>query len=243
MYILIDIGGTKTRIALTEHREAFLSPVTFNTPQDFEEWFTRLSSEVATMLEGKKVEGLVAGVPATLTKDGVIENAPNLPLWKDMALSKRLSDRFSCEVMLHNDTALVGLGEALYGAGKGHQIVAYLTISTGVNGVRIINGKIDSNIYGFEIGHSIIDNGKDVESLISGGALARRFGKPSHEVHDIALWEQVNHYAGVFGANTVMYWSPSIVVYGGPVMNDLHIEIIEKEAKQLLHPWFQKLQL
>jgi predicted NBD/HSP70 family sugar kinase len=44
----------------------------------------------------------------------------------------------------------------------------------------------------------------------------------------------VNHYAGIFGANTIMYWSPSIIVYGGPVMNDLHIEIIEKEAKQFL---------
>ena len=31
-----------------------------------------------------------------------------------------------------------------------------------------------------------------------------------------------------------MYWSPSIIVYGGPVMNDLHIEIIEREAKQFL---------
>lgn len=235
MYILIDIGGTKTRVALTEHREAFLPPVTFETPQDFEEWFTRLSSEVAILLQGKKVHGLVVGVPATLTQDGIIEKAPNLPLWKDVTLSKRLEKHFSCNVLLRNDTALVGLGEALYGAGKDKAIVAYLTISTGVNGVRIVDGKIDSNVFGFEIGHSIIEEGRDVESLISGGALARRFGKPSHEVHDISVWERVNHYAGVFGANTVMYWSPSIIVYGGPVMNDLHIETIEKEAKQLLH--------
>ena len=235
MYILIDIGGTKTRVALTEHREAFLEPVVFPTPQNFEEWMTQLKETSATLSQGKKIHGVVVGLPGTITKDGVIEVTPNLPEWSEVPLKEKLEKYFSCSALLENDAALVGLGEAMFGAGKGHPIVAYITISTGVGGVRIVDGKIDRNIFGFEIGHTIIEKDRDVESLISGGALERRFGKPSHEVHDVGLWEQVNHYAGVFGANTTMYWSPSIVVYGGPVMNDLHIEIIEKEAKQLLH--------
>jgi predicted NBD/HSP70 family sugar kinase len=140
----------------------------------------------------------------------------------------------SSTVLLANDAALVGLGEAVFGAGKGHDIVAYITISTGVGGARIVHGTIDSAIASFEIGHTIIDKDHDVESLISGGALEKRFGKPSKEVHDVAVWEKVHHYAGIFGANTIMYWSPSVIVYGGPVMNDLHIEIIEKEAKHYL---------
>lgn len=235
MYILIDIGGTKTRVALTEHREAFLEPVVFSTPHNFDEWFTTLKDTALLMLQGRKVHGIVAGVPGTITHDGVIQTTPNLPLWEGTHLKQTLEDFFSCSALLKNDTALVGLGEATFGAGKEYPIVAYLTISTGVNGVRIVDKKIDKSIFGFEIGHSIIDDGHDVESLISGGALERRFGKPSHEVHDIKLWEKVNYYAGVFGANTTMYWSPSIIVYGGPVMNDLHIETIEKEAKKCLH--------
>lgn len=235
MYILIDIGGTKTRVALTEHREAFLEPVVFLTPQDFEEWVLRLKESVTLLTQGRKVHGLVSGVPGTLTENGSIVMTPNLPLWQGIPLKQHLEALFDCKVILKNDTSLVGLGEAVYGAGKGHAIVAYLTISTGVNGVRIVDGHIDHTTFGFEIGHTIIDKNHDVESLISGGALERRYGKPSHEVHDVALWEKINHYAGVFGANTTMYWSPSIVVYGGPVMNDLHIEVIEKEAKQLLH--------
>lgn len=234
MYILIDIGGTKTRVALTEHREAFLEPVVFHTPQNFEEWITQLRDAVISLSQGRKIHGIVSGVPGVLTDEGVIRKTPNLPEWQGVPIKERLEKLFDCPTSLHNDTSLVGLGEAVYGAGKGHTIVAYLTISTGVNGVRIVDGSIDRNMYGFEIGHTIIDGTHDVESLISGGALERRFGKPSHEVHDVSLWEKVNHYAGVFGANTTMYWSPSIIVYGGPVMNDLHIEIIEKEAKQLL---------
>ena len=234
MYILIDIGGTKTRVTLTEHREAFHPPVVFETPQDFEEWVTLLKESAKPFHNGRKITGVIAGVPGTFTHDGHIKKTPNLPLWADTPLQKILEELFSCEVVLENDAALVGLGEAVYGAGKGHAIVAYVTISTGVGGVRIVDEKIDRSTFGFEIGHTIIDKHHDVESLISGGALERRFGKPSHEVHDVSLWEKINHYAGVFGANTVMYWSPSIIVYGGPVMNDLHIEIIEKEAKVLL---------
>jgi glucokinase len=234
MYILIDIGGTKTRVTLTEHREAFLPPVVFETPQDFEEWLNALKEAAKPFHNGRKINGVIAGVPGTFTHEGHIKKTPNLPLWADIPLRQKLEELFSCSVILENDAALVGLGEAVYGAGKGHGIVAYVTISTGVGGVRIVDGKIDHSTFGFEIGHTIIDRHHDVESLISGGALERRFGKPSHEVHDVSLWEKINHYAGVFGANTIMYWSPSIIVYGGPVMNDLHIEIIEKEAKALL---------
>lgn len=234
MYLLIDIGGTKTRVTLTEHREAFLPPITFETPQNFEEWLGVLSKECSLLHGGRKINGVVVGVPGTFTHDGIIVKTPNLLEWIDRPIKHTLEELFSCAVIVENDAALVGLGEAVYGAGKGNTIVAYITISTGVGGVRIVDEKIDRSTYGFEIGHSIIDRGHDVESLISGGALEKRFGKPSHEVHDILLWEKVNHYAGILGANTAMYWSPSIIVYGGPVMNDLHIEVIEKEAKALL---------
>ena len=70
MYILIDIGGTKTRVTITEHREAFLPPVIFPTPQDPHEWLTVVKDAVKTFTSGRKIEGLVAGVPGTLTKDG-----------------------------------------------------------------------------------------------------------------------------------------------------------------------------
>jgi predicted NBD/HSP70 family sugar kinase len=234
MYILIDIGGTKTRVTLTEHREAFLPPIVFHTPQELSEWEEELKKAKEELLHGRQVLGVIAGVPATLTEFGEIEVAPNLPKWAGVKLKEKLETLFYCKAVLNNDTALVGLGEAVYGAGKDHPIVAYVTISTGVNGVRVVDGKIDRSTFGFEIGHTIIHDEHDVENYISGGSLERKYGRPSHEVHDVHLWEKVNHYAGIFGANTIMYWSPSIIVYGGPVMNDLHIEIIEKEAKQFL---------
>ncbi len=247
MYILIDIGGTKTRIAAARAEDSFGEPDVFKTPQDFTEWLAAVHRSTETLRNDKELKGVILGVPGTFTKNGVILKTPNLPHWQGIPLQEHLQKLFHTDIILHNDTALVGLGEAVYGAGKDHTIVAYLTISTGVNGVRIVDGKIDRNTHGFEIGHTIIDveHEKDVESIISGGALERRFGKPSHEVQDVNLWEKISRYAGIFSANTTMYWSPSIIIIGGPVMNDLHIDTIEKEAKRHLymykeHPVFMR---
>ena len=96
MYILIDIGGTKTRVAVTEHREAFLEPVVFPTPQDFNEWFILLKDTAKTLLQGRKVNGLVAGLPGTFTDEGVIIVTPNLVHWENVSLQQHLSDYFSC---------------------------------------------------------------------------------------------------------------------------------------------------
>ena len=118
MYILIDIGGTKTRVTFTKHKEAFLPPEVFSTPQNFEEWSNALNELARKLSGGKKIEGVVAGVPGTFSPEGVIFKTPNLPEWKDAPLKKRLEELFSCRAIIENDTALVGLGEAVFGAGK-----------------------------------------------------------------------------------------------------------------------------
>ncbi|MEN9551768.1 MAG: hypothetical protein RI935_145 [Candidatus Parcubacteria bacterium] len=236
MFILIDVGGTKTRIGVGRNEDTIAPPVVFSTHKQFDTWLAEVQTVMKNLCNDPSLRGVIIGIPGTFTKDGVIIKTPNLPLWQGVPIRHHLEKLCRCEIHLYNDTALVGLGEAVYGAGKGHSIVSYLTISTGVNGVRIVDGAIDRNTFGFEIGHSIIDieHDRDVESLISGGSLEREFGKPSHEVHDVMLWEKISRRAGIFGANTAMYWSPSMIIYGGPVMNDLHLEIIEKEAKRHL---------
>src|SRR4030066_415253 len=54
--------------------------------------------------------------------------------------------------------------EKVKGAGKGFNIVAFLTIGTGVGGARIVGGKPDANVFGFEPGHQIIDLGGNIFS-------------------------------------------------------------------------------
>ena len=80
------------------------------------------------------------------------------------------------------------------GAGKGEEIVAYIKVSTGIGGVRIVDGKIDRNILGFEPGYQIIDptgtlcpicdSAGHLKSHVSGAALEARFNKRAYKITD-----------------------------------------------------------
>lgn len=236
MYILIDIGGTKTRVASSVDKEALSEPIIFPTSQNFDTWFAELLSHVAALTYGRQVTAIVAGMAGIFSLDhSVIHTSPHLPNWQGIDLKYKLGGWFNCEAIIENDTALVGLGEAVFGTGKDHDIAVYITLSTGVGGVRIVDKKIDRNKFGFEIGHQIVDGDKELEYYLAGSSHEKRFGMPSREIKDTAFWKEVTHYAGVLAANTTMYWSPSVIIFNGPVMNDLHIEEIEEVAKKFLH--------
>jgi predicted NBD/HSP70 family sugar kinase len=130
-----------------------------------------------------------------------------------------LSSAFHCPVRIENDTALVGLGEALAGAGKDHSIVSYITISTGVGGVRIIDGVIDRARFGFEPGHHIMDwsSKETFESLTSGTSNAERYGTPIIEIPKDA-WPLLAKQAAIGAYNSALFWSPDIIVLGGSMI-------------------------
>ncbi len=130
--------------------------------------------------------------------------------------------------------AMVGLGEANYGAGRGKDIVVYMTISTGVGGVRIVKGNVDESAMGFEPGHQIIDpdntlcptcDGNDLEAYVSGTSIEKRFGKKPYEIQDDAVWDELAKFLAYGLHNTIMHWSPDIIVLGGSMMKEVGIPL------------------
>jgi len=86
-------------------------------------------------------------------------------------------------VFIENDASIVGLGEAVSGAGMGEEIVVYITVSTGVGGTRIVSGEIDEHAYGFEPGHELINMQDSLEDLVSGTAVEERLIKSRMRFH------------------------------------------------------------
>ena len=123
---------------------------------------------------------------------------------------------------------MVGLGEAIYGAGMGSKIMAYHTVSTGVGGVRIVQEKIDESTIGFEPGKQVLDIdrsvlGKDkvnsLENLVSGGALEEMRGVKPYEIpQSDEIWNQLAFYLSRGLHNTITYWSPDRIVLGGSMI-------------------------
>src|SRR3989344_7879025 len=143
MYLLFDIGGTKMRVAYSRDGHAFEEPRIVATPQNFAVGMQTIERTARELSAGRPLRGVAGGIAGSLdeSKEKVFR-AGNLSDWAGKPLKKELEKIFHTEVFLENDAALGALGEAVAGVGKGKAIVAYLTISTGVGGARIVNGEI-----------------------------------------------------------------------------------------------------
>ncbi|MBI3685115.1 ROK family protein [Candidatus Azambacteria bacterium] len=218
------MGATNTRLAVFDGKK-MSAPRFLPTAGEFDEQIAQMRDAAFSFLpKGKKIAVAAGGVPGPLSKDKTtLVNAPNLGGWIGKPLRKKLEEILCAPVRLENDAALAGLGEAVFGAGRGKSIVGYITVSTGVGGARVVNGKIDENAMGFEPGGQIIrpdanEGNGSLGEYISGAALERRFGKKPEHIADEAVWREAARVLAVGLHNTIVHWSPDIVVLGGSVM-------------------------
>lgn len=233
-FFLFDIGGSKTRVAVSTDGKNLSEIHIFSTPKDYDQALSLLA-KTAKEIVGGPIGGACGGVPGQI-KDGKLKTWNNLSSWEGKSIETDLKSKLNCPLELQNDTALVGLGEAVYGAGRGKNIVAYVTISTGANGVRIVSGQIDKSARGFEIGRQIVDyqSGKNWEEEVSGMFLARVYGRPAREISDKKVWQKVSHKVAIGLVNTTLFWSPDTVVLGGAVTQSLDFEVITKAYRDNL---------
>jgi len=204
-----------------------------STPSKFKSAMDLIAENYKDIAGKERAKAFGGGIAGVFDKNKrKLLYSPNMPGWVGKPLKKRLEEISGTKVYLENDAAMAGLGEAIYGAGLGQNIIAYLTIGTGVGGVRIVDGKIDSKTFGFEPGHQVIDmdssaTGRftDLEGLVSGAGITRRFGTAPKNLKDEKIWEQIARLLAYGVNNTVCYWSPNMVVLGGGLVNEEVISI------------------
>lgn len=239
--LLFDIGGTKMRVAITRDGRRFEKQCIVPTPYSFSrgmETLTRLAREIA----GSNLTAVAGGIAGS--HDRTRDTLTQSPLrgWVGKPLRRELRKRFpGARLLLENDTALVGLGEAVHGAGRGHRIIAYVTVSSGVGGVRIVNGRIDANAHGFEPGHHIIDfrgercrqcgHPGDLQSFIGGKALEKRYGRKPETIRDRRVWRAVAETLAAGLVNVSVFWSPDVIVLGGSVMKSIPFSEVHKRFR------------
>lgn len=219
MKIGFDIGGTNMRIAQVSAGgigEVHKVP----TSQKPEEALAVFVAKVREVVGGESVEGFAGGIPGVISGDGTIEEpSPHLPLWRGLPFSAQIREIFGVPCEIHNDAKMAALGEAVYGAGRGVQVVGYLGFGTGIGGGRIVNGKLDVGAYGFEPGHQILnaETSADFEQYASGAALQAKYG-----VHPVDLPRSAYDAivpavaAGIY--NTIAHWSPEVLILGGSLV-------------------------
>lgn len=228
MYLVFDIGASKMRLAKSDG-QTLSDPIIISTPQNFQEG-------IKVFTETEKIDKAVGGIAGLLNKEKTqLVRSVNLPSWENQPLKQSLEQTLNCPVILEHDVDLACLGEAIQGSGQGYNIVAYLTVSTGVGGSRVVNGKVDQNASGFEPGHQIIDLSTlaTLEETISGTALAKKYEKRARDIDDPKVWDEVakNLAMGIY--NSILYWSPNVVILGGGVLQSLDLEKIKNHLKEI----------
>ena len=214
------------RLAKSADGLTFGEPKVVSTPVDQAE-LVRVFTQTAQELLGEEKPVAVAG--------GLSR--------RFQTLIPELQNSFTCPVYLENDAALAALGEAHAGAGRNYNIVAYLTISTGVGGARIVKGKIDEKVSGFEPGKQFIHvpmkpagHLTTLEDAVSGTSLAKKFSKPAREIADQEVWAELARILAYGLHNTIMHWSPSVVVLGGSMITgtpSIDLNAISENLKQI----------
>jgi len=227
-YVVFDIGGTKTRIATSTDLKSFDEVKSYKTPATFKAGMQLFVETVQELTD--TVTAVAGGARGRLLEDkSGIENDGVLTKWAGESIVGYLQKEYGdIPVFLENDTAIAGVGEAVFGAGEGLPIVAYHTVSTGVGGAKIEDGMIDQAHNGFEPGHQILDIDRTVlgeeitptlENLVSGTAVKDRFGVEAYEIPQTdVLWDDLAGYLAQGLRNTILYWSPDAIVLGGSMI-------------------------
>jgi len=190
--LAIDLGGTKIIIAIISNSSQVMAKEYQLTLADKGPQLVikRIFSAIDHLLSLRNMNSsqlasiTIAAAGAINFDKGLITSSPNLPGWHDVPLRDIVKEKYRVNTFLINDASAAALGEHRLGAGRGVSNLIYLTVSTGIGGGIIINGKLYSGQCGGagEIGHMTIDvNGPRCncgnigcfEVLASGTAVAK----------------------------------------------------------------------
>lgn len=228
----VDLGGTKILAGIVEADGTLGQTVerpTVTTSQAA--LFDELVAAVGELPhDGVRAVGF--GIPSRIDhRHGIALGAVNIPL-RDAPFRDTMQERVGLPVGLENDGTCAAYAEYTFGAGRGVDTFAMLTLGTGVGGGVVVDGKLFRAWT--ELGHMVIvEDGEPcqgacsgrghVESYCSGRAadrLAREVLGPDATARDLVRQEHpalasIGRHLGVAIGSLVNIFGVERVVIGG----------------------------
>ena len=203
--VSIDIGPTRTRLAIADLRQERLAHDVVATPASLPpcDLLHQIVRDVESLMERNgvprdRVLAVAVGVPGVVDEQtGVVSLAPNLEGWQDVPVGSLLARAFQAPVFVENDVNLAILGEHWRGVAQGHDTCAFIFVGTGIGAAVLIDGRLHrghhymaGEIAVMCMGPQYLDhqfgNHGCLESLAGLQALASRF--PEAAQGDPATW-------------------------------------------------------
>ncbi|HTX73239.1 MAG TPA: ROK family protein [Rectinemataceae bacterium] len=163
----VDLGGTKLAVGVVDSGGTIVGESVTHDHRGLseEEVLVRIERNVDAALSAARaaradVKGVGVLFPGHIRwPEGVTLTTSNLPGFKGFPLREMTERRLGIPCLADNDANAQAIGEYQYGAGVGMDPMVLLTVSTGIGGGIIIDGKPYRGFTGTagEFGHMIID--------------------------------------------------------------------------------------
>jgi len=191
--LCLDIGGTKTAIALFDKKGKIIKKevvLTYrNKPAKF--ILNNLYKGIEQVKSNKKINAIGIGIA------GAVDPKTGSPVYlkkfsksfQQTKIKQIFEKKYKVPVFIDNDATLFAYAEHKIGQAKNYQNVIGLTLGTGIGGGIIIDGKIYNGKDGFasEFGHMVLEEESDMkcscgqwghfESFASGTAMTNIYKK------------------------------------------------------------------
>ena len=179
--------------------------------------------------------GIACGGPIDARRGTV--SPLHLTGWEDVPLVAMAEETYGVPAALDNDATAAAAGEHRFGAGTGTANMVYLTLSTGVGGGAVVDGRLlrGTTGNGAELGHVTVDwHGRPcrgcgrrgcLEAYVSGTSIAERAREAGLSVTSAeevveaggAVWEETVEALACGLTSIVNVFEPERVVLGGGV--------------------------
>lgn len=273
LVLALDIGGTKLAAGVVDASGAIRASDRMPThasegPDRVIDRLIALGRSVVAQagVAWSDLAGVGVGCGGPLDpRSGVILGPPNLPGWVNLPLADRLHAALGLPVFVENDANAAALGEHRFGAGRGVANMVYFTISTGVGGGVILDGRLYHGVNGnaAELGHMVVLHGGRrcecgrkgcLEAYASGTAIVQRARErlgPDIESTEavvaavqagdpaaVQFWDETMAILADGVANAIHAYNPARVVLGGGVTNagELLFEPVRRFALRSVFP-------
>ncbi len=230
----IEAGGTKFMLGIADSPDNFLATtrIPTTTPEE------TIGAVIDWFAGQGRLDAIGIGSFGPIVPDpasphwGYITETPKAG-WSNTDFAGRVSRALGIPVGFDTDVNGAALAEGRWGAARGDDVAAYVTIGTGIGGGAIINGVPLHGSRHPEMGHIMARRHPDdahfagtcpfhgdcFEGLASGSAIIARWGASlselpgDHPGHAIIGW-----YLGQLAVAIQAVLSPRRIIFGGGVM-------------------------
>jgi glucokinase len=227
----LDIGGTKIMVAAADTEGHILRRARRATSSSLAKDLENINSMIAQVASGENLLGMGAAIGGPLDWETGIVSPLHQPDWRNVPLKAIMEEKWGCPFRVDVDTNVAAVGEYRWGGVAARRFL-YLTLSTGMGGGFLVDGRIYRGQNGAhpEVGHQAIhfrcSNPSAVqcecgapdclEALVSGNGIRRIYGR-SAETLSQEEWDEIAYNLGQGLRNMAAFYAPNIIRIGGGV--------------------------